>query len=70
VTRETSPPAKRLLLIALVFGIALRVADFFHCRTLSPDEARLAVNIAARSFRGSLSPLAMDQSAPEFAPDR
>ena len=64
MTRETSPPAKRLLLIALVFGIALRVADFLHCRTLSLDEARLAVNIAARSFRGLLSPLAMDQSAP------
>jgi hypothetical protein len=64
VTRETSPPAQRLLLIALAFGIALRVADFFNCRTLSLDEARLAVNIAARSFRGLLSPLAMDQSAP------
>jgi 4-amino-4-deoxy-L-arabinose transferase-like glycosyltransferase len=64
VTRETSPPAQRLLLIALAFGIALRVADFFNCRTLSLDEARLAVNIAGRSFRGLLSPLAMDQSAP------
>jgi hypothetical protein len=64
VTRETSPPAKRLLMIALVLGIALRIADYFHCRTLSLDEARLAVNIAARSFRGLLSPLAMDQSAP------
>ena len=64
MTRETSPPARWLLLIALVFGIALRVADFFNCRTLSLDEARLAVNIAARSFRGLLSPLAMDQSAP------
>ena len=64
MTRETSAPAQRLLLIALAFGIALRVADFFNCRTLSLDEARLAVNIAARSFRGLLSPLAMDQSAP------
>ena len=64
MTSETSPPAQRLLLIALAFGIALRVADFFNCRSLSLDEARLAVNIAARSFRGLLSPLAMDQSAP------
>jgi hypothetical protein len=64
VTSKTSPPAQRLLLIALAFGIALRVADFFNCRALSLDEARLAVNIAARSFRGLLSPLAMDQSAP------
>ena len=64
MTSKTSPPARRLLLIALAFGIALRVADFFNCRALSLDEARLAVNIAARSFRGLLSPLTMDQSAP------
>ena len=55
MTRETSRPAQRLLLIALAFGIALRVADFFNCRTLSLDEARLAVNIAARSFRSRIA---------------
>ena len=59
-----SPPAQRLLLAALGLGIAVRVVDFVNCRSLGLDEARLAVNIAARSFRGLLSPLAMDQSAP------
>ena len=64
MTVGASPPARRLLLVALAFGVALRIADFLNCRTLSLDEARLAVNIAARSFRGLLSPLAMDQTAP------
>src|SRR3954469_19298805 len=59
-----SAPAQRLLLIALALGIALRVADFFHCRALSLDEARLAVNTAMRSFGGLLSPLVLDQNAP------
>jgi len=54
----------RLLPIALGLGVAVRVAGLLNCRALSLDEARLAVNIAARSFGGLLSPLTMDQTAP------
>ena len=49
---------------ALALGIAVRAVAFANCRSLGLDEARLAVNIAARSFAGLLSPLALDQSAP------
>jgi hypothetical protein len=49
---------------ALVLGIAIRAVDFLKCRSLGLDEARLAVNIAARPLGPLLRPLALDQSAP------
>jgi dolichyl-phosphate-mannose-protein mannosyltransferase len=49
---------------ALALGVAVRVVEFFNCRSLGLDEARLAVNIASRSFTGLLSPLDLEQSAP------
>jgi hypothetical protein len=44
--------------------MAVRVVDLVNCRSLGLDEARLAVNISARSFAGLLAPLDLDQSAP------
>lgn len=49
---------------ALALGIAVRAVDLLNCRSLGLDEARLAVNIASRSFLQLLTPLDMDQSAP------
>ena len=49
---------------AVALGIAIRAVDFLNCRSLGLDEARLAVNIASRSFLRLLTPLDMDQSAP------
>ena len=57
-------PGYLAFLGALALGIAIRAVDFFNCRSLGLDEARLAVNIAARSLLGLLRPLDMDQTAP------
>jgi len=48
----------------VALGIAVRAIDMVSCRSLNLDEARLATNLAARSWIGLLSPLDMDQSAP------
>ena len=45
-------------------GIGLRVAALLENPPLGLDEARLALNIAARTFAGLLHPLDHDQSAP------
>jgi hypothetical protein len=45
-------------------GIGLRVAALLENPPLALDEARLALNIAARTFAGLLHPLDHDQSAP------
>jgi hypothetical protein len=42
----------------------VRAVDFLNCRSLGLDEARLAVNVASRSWLGLLRPLDLDQSAP------
>jgi hypothetical protein len=52
------------LLGAIALGIAVRAVDFLNCRSLGLDEARLAVNIASRSWLQLLRPLDMDQTAP------
>jgi hypothetical protein len=49
---------------ALGLGLAVRLLDLIRCRSLNLDEARLAINIASRSFAGLLAPLDLDQSAP------
>lgn len=49
---------------ALGLGLAVRLLDLVRCRSLNLDEARLAINIASRSFAGLLAPLDLDQSAP------
>jgi Dolichyl-phosphate-mannose-protein mannosyltransferase len=55
----------RLVAVLVLGGIGLRVAAFLGNPPLGLDEARLALNIAARTFGGLLQqPLDHDQSAP------
>lgn len=49
---------------ALALGAALRGVSFLERPSLAMDEARLSLNIAARSFAGLAAPLDHDQSAP------
>jgi len=49
---------------ALALGVILRVAYFFSGRSLWIDEARLALNVATRSYADLLRPLDYDQAAP------
>src|SRR5262245_62029624 len=53
-----------VLLGALTLGTVLRVAYFFAGRSLWIDEARLALNVASRSYADLLRPLDYDQAAP------
>jgi hypothetical protein len=66
VTSSPPPPARAdLAIVAGVgLGVAVRAVDMVSCRSLNLDEARLAINLAARSWIGLLAPLDMDQSAP------
>jgi hypothetical protein len=50
------------LIVAL--GIVLRVRQYLSYRSLSGDEASLAVNIVSRSFAGLTEPLGFHQAAP------
>ncbi len=52
-----------VLRAALATGIALRVAHYLSGRSLWIDEARLALNVAGRSYAGLLRPLDYDQAA-------
>jgi hypothetical protein len=63
ITRRR-PAAAVALAGAVALGVAIRAVDFLNCRSLGLDEARLAVNVAARSWLGLLRPLDMDQTAP------
>ncbi len=53
-----------LLVTVLVVGTALRLSHYLLGRSLWLDEARLALNIATRSWTELLNPPAYDQSAP------
>jgi hypothetical protein len=64
VTRPRPAGGSIAFVGALALGVAVRAVDFLNCRSLGLDEARLAVNIAARSWAGLLQPLDLDQSAP------
>ena len=48
----------------IVFGVVLRVVQYAANRSLSLDEAMLALNIVNRSFAELLQPLSYDQGAP------
>jgi hypothetical protein len=50
--------------LVLAAGIALRILHYLQQRSLWLDEARLALNIASRSFPRLALPLDYDQSAP------
>jgi Dolichyl-phosphate-mannose-protein mannosyltransferase len=54
----------RLLLAVLVVGTGMRLFHYLLGRSLWLDEARIALNIASRSWTGLLEPLTYDQSAP------
>jgi hypothetical protein len=54
----------RLPLVILVLGISLRLREYLNNRSLSFDEALLALNIINRGFRGLLRPLDNSQGAP------
>src|SRR5512135_269137 len=49
---------------ALTAGVLFRVIPYAERPSLSLDEARVALNIAGRSFMGLLRPLDYDQAAP------
>lgn len=53
-----------IAMLAIVGGVALRVAEFARDRPLWLDEAMLALNIGARSIVQLVQPLDYDQSAP------
>jgi Dolichyl-phosphate-mannose-protein mannosyltransferase len=58
-------PGYQLVLIsAFTAGALFRLVPYFLSPSLWLDEARLALNIGAKSFAGLLGPLAYDQSAP------
>jgi hypothetical protein len=65
--KAMSPAAKMrnaLIVATVTAGIALRFARFLENPPLGLDEARLALNIAIRSYGELLQPLDHDQSAP------
>jgi hypothetical protein len=53
-----------VLLAALTAGTLFRAVAYLERSSLWLDEARLALNLGARSFTGLLHPLAYDQAAP------
>ena len=57
-------PAGRLVALAVLAGVLLRLRQFAHGRPLWIDEAMLAVNVLTRDFAGLLRPLDSDQLAP------
>ena len=61
---EPRRAARTVFVCALALGVAIRAADFLRCRSLGLDEARLAINVAARPLLQLLRPLDLDQSAP------
>ncbi|HET8624051.1 MAG TPA: hypothetical protein VFM14_10850 [Gemmatimonadales bacterium] len=64
---ESAPPTSReavLLLAALAIGTLVRVGLYLRGSSLWIDEARLALNVGARSYRELLAPLDYDQVAP------
>ena len=67
-TSEASPRSSviyvAIAIVAMIIGIALRIAEFRHDRPLWLDEAMLGLNIASRSFSELVEPLDYDQSAP------
>jgi hypothetical protein len=63
-TAESRTRARLVLALLTIGGAAARLHLYSQRRSLWIDEARLAINIASRSFADLARPLAFDQSAP------
>jgi hypothetical protein len=63
ISRHSFWPAL-LVIVAMVLGTGLRVAQYIYNRSLWLDEASLALNIVGRSFGDLLLPLDYQQGAP------
>jgi len=50
--------------LIITLGFILRMRQYLSYRSLSGDEASLAVNIVSRSFEGLTEPLGFHQAAP------
>ena len=60
----TTPSGVALVSAVTAVGAALRLAHYFARPSLHLDEARLALDVATRSWEGLLRPLDYDQIAP------
>jgi hypothetical protein len=62
---ERPGAATALLAVAVSFGVAYRLVQYFADRSLWLDESLLSLNILNRGFAGLLKPLSYDQAAPD-----
>jgi hypothetical protein len=62
--REPERSSAAMLVLITAAGAVLRLAHYFGRPSLRLDEARLALNVATRSWAGLLRPLDYDQTAP------
>ena len=59
-----SRTSRWLFWILFSAGVAVRLIQFLHCRSLWCDEGHIAVNLLNRSYLGLLQPLDYHQGAP------
>ena len=64
VARPGIARLNKALVVVLVAGTVVRLAHYLLGRSLWVDEARIALNIASRSWTELVQPLTYDQSAP------
>lgn len=64
VQPKTNKLINQLALLAIAFGIIIRLAQYISNRSLWGDEAYIALNIVNRSYLELLQPLDYDQAAP------
>jgi Dolichyl-phosphate-mannose-protein mannosyltransferase len=62
--RKPGRSSATMLVLITAVGTVLRLAHYFGRPSLRLDEARLALNVATRSWAGLLRPLDYDQTAP------
>lgn len=61
--KQITPPLM-LSIIAVIFGLAVRLVQYLSNRSLWGDEAAISLNIINRSYRELLTPLSNNQAAP------
>lgn len=64
VQPKTSKIINQLALLAIAYGIIIRISQYINNRSLWGDEAYIALNIVNRSYLELLQPLDYDQAAP------